>query len=171
MQQVLNLVWDKLLPAFRPSPLADGDADAKLNHTLQHLALRLPEDAGSPAQVSGKKYVFAANDRKWEAVTLESGDSGVTIVLKTDGVEQRIACGHGTWQNGRLAWDAIPERPVAASGAWTADNTYTAKLCFYETPFMITLKLKFDGDKVHCQRESNVGFGPTNQPELVGKVE
>ena len=48
---------------------------------------------------------------------------------------------------GRLAYGGFPEQPVAASGAWTGDDTYTAKVCFYETPFLVTFRLKFDGDK------------------------
>ncbi len=95
----------------------------------------------------------------------------MTLVARIAGVEQRIACGRGTWQKGRLAWGKLPEQPVAASGAWTGDDTFTAKLCFYETPFIVTVKLKFSGDELSCTSESNVGFGSTKGSELVGKEE
>ena len=145
MQAVLNLVWDKLLPAMKSSPLAaDDEARKKLEHTLKGLSLRPQEGSGSPAKVSGKKYVFPANERKLEAITLESDgkDGAVTLVTRFDGVEQRIACGRGAWQKGRVAWGSLPEQPAAASGAWTADDTFTAKLCFYETPFIVTVTLE-----------------------------
>ena len=64
----------------------------------------------------------------------------------------------------------LPEQPAAASGAWTADDTFKAKICFYETPFIITLTLKFAGDQLLFDSESNVGFGPAKQPQLVGKA-
>jgi CubicO group peptidase (beta-lactamase class C family) len=174
MQSVLNLVWDKLLPGMKPSPLAaDADASGKLQHALKHLAMRVPEDSGSPAKRSGRKYVFPANDRKLEAISLESAEQGAdaTLTVRINGAEQRIACGHGAWRKGRLQWDSAPERPAAACGAWTADDVYTAKLCFYETPFIVTLRLKFSGDEVHCSSESNVGFGPNQKVELTGKAE
>jgi len=63
----------------------------------------------------------------------------------------------------------LSEQPVAASGAWTADDTYTAQLSFYETPFVLTLNLKFNDDQLLYDCEYNVNFGPTKQPQLVGK--
>ncbi len=174
MQAVLNLVWDKLLPALKSSRLApDEAARKKLEHTLKSLSLRPQEGSGSPAKVSGKKYVFPANERKLEAITLESNgnDGAVTLVARFDGVEQRIVCGHGVWQKGRVAWGQLPEQPVAASGAWTANDTFTAKLCFYETPFIVTIRLKFSGQELQCNSEANVGFGPTKEPQLTGRAE
>jgi len=174
MQAVLNLVWDKLLPAMKSSSLApDDEARKQLEHRLKGLSLRPQEGSGSPAKVSGKKYLFPANERKLEAITLESDgkDSPVTVVTRFNGVEQRIVCGRGAWQRGRAAWGPLPERPAAASGAWTEDDTFMAKLCFYETPFTITVSLKFSGQELRFNSQSNVGFGPTKQPQLVGKAE
>src|SRR5262249_2958918 len=63
LQAVLNLVWDKLLPALKPSALPLDEAAAKkLAGTLKALTLRLPEAKGTPAKVAGKKFVFPAND-------------------------------------------------------------------------------------------------------------
>jgi CubicO group peptidase (beta-lactamase class C family) len=174
MQAVLNQIWDKLLPAMKSSPLAaDEPARQKLEQKLKGLALRTPEGAGAPAKVAGKKYVFPTNDRKLESIKIESDgkDGSLTLVTRVDGAERRIACGRGGWQKGRAAWGRFPEQPAAASGAWTEDDTYTAKLCFYETPFLVTIRLKFAGEEVRCQAESNVGFGPTKDSALVGKAE
>jgi hypothetical protein len=139
---------------------------------LKNLVIRTPEGSGSPVNVAGKKFVFPANERKLESIALESSSDGrtVTLITKADGNEQRIVCGHGTWEKGRFAW-GLPAQPAAASGAWTADNVYTAKLCFYETPFVVTVQLKFGSGDVALTSEANVGFGATKQPELVGKAE
>jgi CubicO group peptidase (beta-lactamase class C family) len=171
MQAVLNLVWDHLLPAMQSSLLtADEQASKQLEHKLKSLSLRPQEGSGSPASVSGKKYVFPANEQKLETIRLE-GDGAVTLVARFNGVEQRIVCGHGAWQKGNAAWGPIREQAVAASGAWTGDNTFTAKLCFYETPFILTIHLTFSGNELRYSPQSNVGFGRTRQPELVGKAE
>lgn len=171
MQAVLNLVWEHLLPAMQPSSLAPDDQSSRqLARRLKDLSLRPQEGNASPAHVLGKKYVFPGNERKLEALTLE-GNGAVTLVTRFNGVEQRILCGRGTWQKGRAAWGQLREQPVAASGAWTNDNVFTAKLCFYETPFTITVSVAFAGDEVRVNSQSNVGFGPTKQPQLVGKAE
>ncbi len=174
MQADLNLVWSKLLPAMQSSPLpADDESGKRLERTLKGLALRPQEGSARPARVSGKKYLFPANPRKLEAITMETvGDDGsVALLMRLDGRDQRIVCGRGNWKKGRVAWGSLPEQPAAASGAWTADDTFTARLCFYETPFMITARLKFTGQELRLNSEANVGFGPTKDPELMGKSE
>ena len=145
----------------------------KLRQTLEALSFRPQEGAALAANVWGKNYVFPANDRKLEAITLQSDGktSAVTLVARRDGVEQRIVCGRGAWRKGRAAWASLPAQPVAASGAWTADDTFTAKLCFYETPFIVRIKLKFSGKELQCGTEANVGFGPTKEPQLVGTAD
>jgi CubicO group peptidase (beta-lactamase class C family) len=170
MQAVLNLVWDKLLPALAPSTLAADDvADTKLKNALKALSLRRPEGTGTAARVAGKKYVFPANNRKIEWIALETGaDDAVTIVTRVNGEERRVACGRDGWTSGKAAWGQLPEQPAAACGAWTGDDTFTAKICFYETPFTITVRLKFTGDEVRCESESSAG--PNGDRSLTGKA-
>jgi len=174
MQAVMDLVWDRLLPAMKPSPLPPDDtARQKLEHSLKNLSLRPQEGSASPAKVSGKKYVFATNDRKLESLTLENhGSNGpVTLTFRRDGAERHVTCGRGSWEKGHIAWGQLAEQPAAASGAWTADDTFTARLCFYETPFITTIRLKFSDKELQCDSETNVGFGPTKDPRIVGKAE
>jgi CubicO group peptidase (beta-lactamase class C family) len=171
MQAVLDLIWEKLLPAMKDGGLpANAVASRKLAQKLKGLSLRPVEGAGSGAVVLGKAYVFGANERKLEAIRLERGDDGVTIAARIDGVQRRIACGRGAWRKGRTAWGRLGEQPVAASGAWTDDETFTAKLCFYETPYTLTIRLKFVGDELQLNAEANVGFGPTKEPQLTARA-
>jgi CubicO group peptidase (beta-lactamase class C family) len=179
MQSVLNLVWDQLLPALQPARLpADGASQEKLKRTLGKLTLRplgSLASVSSPvaAQVSGRRFVFPANDQKLEAIALEPGAAGegATLLTRFNGVEQRTAIGRGEWRKGRLAYGSFPEQPVAASGAWTADDTYAVKISFHETPFAITLSLRFSGDELVYDSEFNVAFGPTKQAQLVGRAQ
>jgi CubicO group peptidase (beta-lactamase class C family) len=174
MQAVVSLVWDKLLPALKPTPLAADDASrTKLAQTLAGLSLHPQEGSASPARVSNKKFVFPSNDRKLEAITLNGDpkDDAVTLVARFDGVDHQIPCGRSAWRKGRMALGTLAEQPAAASGAWTGDDTFTAKICFYETPFIVKLNLKFSGDQLLYNSESNVGFGSTKPVQLVGKAE
>ncbi len=176
MQSVLNLVWEKLLPAMQStSPMPDNENRMRLRNTLQELSLPVVEGSGCPAEVSGRKYVFPDpdNERTLETLSIESdGQEGpVTLLVRSHGVEQRIVCGRGAWQEGRAAWGQLPRQPMAACGAWTEDDTFTARFCFYETPYIITVTLTFSEDDVRCNAEANVGFGPTREPERIGKAE
>ncbi len=174
MQAVLDLVWDKLLPAIKPATLAtDEPAARQLRDTLKGLSLPPQQGSAAPAKVLGKNFVFPANKSKLESLTLASDgkDGATTVIAKVDGVERRVVYGRGTWQKARVAWSQLPEQPAAATGAWTADDTFAAKICFYETPFIVTIHLKLAGDELRCDSEVNVGFGATKAPELVGKAE
>jgi CubicO group peptidase (beta-lactamase class C family) len=177
MQSVLNLVWDKLLPAMKPSPLADdADARKRLEQKLGALALPLPAAYASNEQatrVSGRTYRIPKDDLKVEAITLEYQGHGpdVTLIVRSEGVDRRIVCGRGEWRKGRFGIGGLREQPAAAGGAWTKDDTYTAKICLYETPFILTLDLRFEGDKLFFNSRMNVGFGPTRHPQLVGEAE
>jgi CubicO group peptidase (beta-lactamase class C family) len=169
MQAVLNLVWDKLLPGLTSGTLpADDAAHAKLGERLKGLALRMPEGSARPAKATAKTFTFPVNDRKLESISLVEADGGVTLVAKVNGAEQKVSCGRGSWTKGRAAWGPQSEQPVAAAGAWTADDTFTAKLCFTETPFVHTIRLKFAGDEVKFESDANVGFGATKTGPLTG---
>jgi hypothetical protein len=173
MQAVLDLVWDKLLPAMTDSTLPpDEAARGKLDLALKSLSLRpqggSPSRPNTSASMLGGRYEFPANARKIESIGLERTQDGqTTLVMRVNGVEGRIDCGHNAWKKGLAAW-GLRVQPVAASGAWTADDTFTARICLYHTPFVHTVRLKFAGDGVRYNSEANVGFGPTKEPELVG---
>ncbi len=177
MQAVLNLVWDKLLPALGAEALPENaEAHARLKERLAGLAMRTQEGSSATAtesRVAGKTYTFPENDRKIEAIALERDDEGgdLTIAIRVDGEERRIACGRDAWKKGRVAIGRFPEQPAAASGAWVDADTFGAKVCLYETPFTITLRLEFAGDELKFDSKANVGFGPTEQPQLVGRVD
>jgi CubicO group peptidase (beta-lactamase class C family) len=173
MQAVLNLVWDKLLPAMSANPVAtDDEAKKKLEAALASLTLHPQEGSSTPTKPANKTYRFPANERKIEAITLQCDDKGdnASLLVKMAGGDQKIECGRNLWKKGRLAYGMLSEQPAAVSGAWTADDTFKAKICFYETPFIVTLSLKFSGNELLFDSQSNVGFGPTKQAPLVGKA-
>lgn len=65
----------------------------------------------------------------------------------------------------------MPEQKIAASGAWVSQDTYAAKIWFCESPFCLTLHLKFSGGQLFYDSEYNVSFGPNKRPQLIGRTE
>ena len=178
MQAVLNLVWDKLLPAMKPTPLLDDEENSrKLQAMMKDLRLQTPKapegnSVRLPKEVSGKTYAFPANGQKLETLGLEfSSDSGsVTLVCQFNGGEKkRIACGQGEWKKGRMTIGRLPEQPAAACGAWTGDDVYTARICLYETPFVFTFRLHFEDKKLRLDWTQNVAMRAPKMGQLVGE--
>lgn len=180
---MMNLVWDKLLPAMQTKPLrADSENLKKLKDALAGLTLHPQQGSASSGvamQLSGKSFLFPTNDQKIESVAFEfsQGNNPATLIIRRDGVEQRVACGHGEWVKSRMTFasDILRpplEQPVAASGAWTADGVFKAKLAFYETPFCVTITLQFSGGQLLYDTEYNVvRRGLKKLPQLAGHME
>jgi len=173
MGAVMEQVWEHLLPAMGPAALpAAAEAQAALRRKLGSLAL-LPQSgaASSPsaAQVSGKPYLFPRNDDGVEAVGLETSAGGTTLVLRRAGRDTRLFVGYGRWGTSVVLPTGAADEKAVASGAWTSDDTYTAKICLHETPFVVTLTLHFTGDALALDQQSNVAFGESRRPRLFGR--
>ena len=177
MQAVLNLVWEKLLPGLGASKLPrDEVGQEKLSRTLKNLSLRTPEGLAALPETAGKvfgqKYLFPANARNLESIALESKQpDATTLVARFNGVEERIECGHSNWRKGHAAWGAQKRQPIAAGCAWTAADSFTAKIALSETPFVYTISLKFSCAELRYNSVANVGFGSASEPALVGTAE
>ena len=182
MQAVMSLVWERLLPALGPEPLADDPAArGALRATLAGLAVRAPAGrATSPLarRVSGRWYALAPNDRGLQAIALDLSPRAPALLARTAAGEVRTPIGLGAWaaSRGGFAYGmermlSAPASPaVAASGAWTADSVFTVKLVAPETPYYSTLELRFDGDRVLLDTRHHVSFGPTELPRLEGRA-
>lgn len=174
MQAVLNLAWEHLLPAMHARKLPRNPAAAAaLKQKLASLAL--PPQPGVPdsliaARLNGKFFGFARNEQGIKNLRFAWQADGGTITIQDARGWQRLICGAGTWQKGYLRFDGPQKRPVAASGAWTAADTYTVKLAFYHTPFCPTMTFQFVGNTVIYQFVANVAFGPKERAVLVGHL-
>jgi CubicO group peptidase (beta-lactamase class C family) len=182
MQSVMNLVWEKLLPAMKPNRLPENAvARQKLEAKLAGLLVKLP--SGQPStplasRVSGKWFEFPENDRGIQAVSFDFNSTTPVLIVRTAGGEIRTPLGIGSWRktpngfaNGLVKFLTVPAQPlVAGSGAWSANDVFNVKLVLYQTPYYSALTFRFDGDRLLFDAEHNVSFGPTSLPQLVGQA-
>ncbi|HEY6243097.1 MAG TPA: serine hydrolase [Pyrinomonadaceae bacterium] len=182
MQKVMNLVWDKLLPAMKPARLPENTAARRqLQTRLDGLRVNLPGGSHTSTitgRVSGKWFEVSANDRDVRALSFDFNSPTPNVAIRTGAGETRLPFGidswvksRGTFTNGLDRFLSVPANPmIAATGTWSAENTFTLKIVLYETPFYSTVNFKFDGDNLVIDSEQNVAFGPTKMAPVVGKV-
>lgn len=178
MGQVMRLVWDHIVPALENAAQpADPAAHARL--TARLASLSLPTQSGvasSPvaAALPGRRFVFEPNAQGLDALTFgpAAADGTQTLRLEAGGRELRLEIAHGSWRNGTLpAGNPMPGADaIAASGAWTADDTFTVQLVRYRTPFVTTYRLHFSGDRLVIDGENNVAFGERKLPQLIAQA-
>jgi CubicO group peptidase (beta-lactamase class C family) len=169
MQAVLNVLWDNLLPEFKTSPLpSDEHAHKALQTRLGTLVLPTQKgeaDSAAADKLRGKKFKFESNAQKLESISIE----GHEIIARVDGSEERISFAPGKWTKGKFAYATMSDQNAAASGAWEND-TLTVKIAFYETPYLLTLRLKPEGDTLRLEQEFNVGFASTKPGPFTGRA-
>lgn len=176
MGGVMNLVWDRLLPAFGAATLKpDLDGRTKLAEKLAGLSVRPAQGLESSplaAKILGRKFVFVANELKVESITLSPnpGGKGVTVSIRANGTTRQFTAGHREWLRGLATFGPYSNQPGAATSAWVKDDTLLVKQCLTETPFHVTHQLRFDGDQLIYDAAANMGFFRTKQPQLTGKA-
>ena len=187
MGSVMNLVWDRLVPALGGKPLPE-DRAAHDTLTARLKSLTLPHPAGRAttamtSAVKGKRFGFPENPRSLEALSLEPEGDAQALTITMSGVEQRVTAAPGVWR--KASWTRTPQEgrprlltdvnedkgePIAVSGAWTADSTYTLKLVRYLTPFVTTYTFRFDGSEVEAEIAQNVGAPEQRLTKITGSA-
>lgn len=176
---VMNIVWQNLLPAVRDTSLPDNPA-ALTALTARLGALALPAATGElssalAGDVSGRRYAVAQNNQGITGLTLDFA-AAVPVLRVEDGAGlHEIGIGLGEWVRGRTGFKQrinelfdTREQGIAAMGAWSAPDTFTAKLCFNETPYTLSASFKFQGEQVLVDMSYNVRWGTPTEPQLVG---
>lgn len=166
MQTPLDLVWDHLLPAMGDAVLpSDPDGQGALQSRLKTLSLPVPQGRPTTStadQVSGRTYRCDPNELHIEAITPQFSDGTCTFVLKTQDGEETIVIGFENWKQGSVRLfrqNLLFDRTLTASiGAWVSDDTYTAVICLYETPFYHRWTCHFMDDGLMVEVGINVSL-------------
>ncbi|MGA0556241.1 serine hydrolase domain-containing protein [Larkinella sp. VNQ87] len=187
MQAILDQVWKHILPAVQTGASAPT-ASAPLKQKLASLALPLPAgQANSPtvARVNGKPYQLADNTLKIKRFSLAFQKGSCVCTLQDEQGEHRVTCGLGRWAEGITDLSTIPLKLVAtpvpnetktklaASGAWSDENTFTMTWRFIETAHYDTVTCRFSGDDLKLEFRRSLAIltnGKDPRPVLEGKL-
>lgn len=173
MQVVLDKVWEILLPAMRPEPLPVTNVPA-LKEKLANLSLPVVQGQASSswaAKCAGKTYTLAQNELLLDSVTLEFAEGGSTMIVQDPRGGHPIPVGYGEWKQGKTDARGYGDDPVAACGAWTAEDTYEVRLCYTERVFCPRFRFHFTGDELQLEMEPNVFWADTNVRRIAGKMQ
>lgn len=180
MGAIMQIAWDKIVPGISVEAIPTNDA-AYQALTEKIKSLRLPPVAGSrtspqTSTVSSKMYKFSDNELGMTSIVLTNLTDRTTLTVTDEQGTHEFECGHDDWSKRHIpsVGSLAPRLPrdsnvgVAASGAWSSDDTFDIRMWYFETPYRLDLSLDFNADTVTMSGQFNVGFGPKKLPTLTG---
>lgn len=174
MQAVLDKVWRHLLPAMQPKALpADPQAHGELCDKLAALSLPMPKgQTSSPRakQRSGKSYELEPNDLKLESVAIDFGTDRGKLIVRDERGEHPVQVGNATWLKGNTDVRGHGDEPVAACGAWTTEDTFEVRICYYESEFCPVFRFRYTSGELHLEVEPNVAWQPPTVTTITGRL-
>ena len=158
MQQVMDHLWDILLPAVHDAPLPeDPAAYQSLLARLNGLTAKIPDEIKKPSAPHPAfecKYALAPNGCGFHELTVSSRED--SCMLETDGV--RIPAGFGKLIVSEAPLASKTPKRIAAQAAWTDENTLVVYVFCVQTTARFTYELRFEGDFVSVRRSTPVLF-------------
>ena len=185
----LDLVWQHLLPAFKPKALPPVEPVLRLR--LKKIDLVPPQGLGrgTPiALIMDKTYTLEANELGFTSVDFKNVKGTWLFNVKAGETSHTIMCGENDWHHGETLMPGTPPRlisggtpkipvptKVAAAAAWKDEHTLQMVWRYYETPHHDTVTCKFEGDQVTISFLSSIaamsGKTKDSRPDLTGKIQ
>lgn len=134
MQDVLDAVWEQLLPGLG----AEGStrADAELMSRLEHVAIACPPDDASGTGADALRRAGGGAAPSVDTVTIEPSGDGWVAGFRAGDRSFRLPIGNGAWASGR--WMDDPGVPFRSAGGWV-DGRFRAQLRMIQTPHVVEL--------------------------------
>jgi len=132
--EVLEAVWEELLPALADAPLpADPDAQARLVTFLDSAMAPAGASTSAPATPAPWTFTHAPTAEHPALRSVAVRPDGLGWVLEVDdGGLLAIPCGDGTWPDAGGS-------PWVASGGWVSPGVFEATVVALETPHSLLL--------------------------------
>jgi len=166
MGQVMNLVWEELLPAMQNNLLPAAPNSLKILEEKTK-NLQLPIIKGTAT------FRIGTNKLGIQALSFNLHQLPHSIKITSKNSTEIIKIGTTGYQKGALV-RALPytknlQKKIAANGSWISDKQYQLRIYFYEMPDRITYTFRFeDGQLLWESKLEHSLFGPREQPALTG---
>lgn len=137
MQKTMECLWE-FLPEMQDKPLPEDSRGVRELAALTG-SLTLPVVKG---EVSGASLPAVCSDASGGSVAFAQCSDGWMLSVTNAAWSASIPVGYGKWKRSEVMCSQKTEmdfrlpgrQQVAASGAWTSPDTFTARLWFVETP-------------------------------------
>lgn len=171
MQEVLDLVWQHLLPSLNPQQVLKPSNQSEILR-LKLSNLELPVVQGEKTseiatQVSGLNYGFDDNEPKIQSMSFQFRAEHLELHVTNDLGNHRLICGYGQWLENHTLFEPsagfghLELRKASLQGAWVSSDAFELQICFNESAFTFNMQFEFSNQALTLNSSINVGFGET----------
>jgi CubicO group peptidase (beta-lactamase class C family) len=171
MQQVLDLVWEHLLPGLNSSQtLKPSNVSEILTHKLLNLELPVVQgekNSEIASQVSSLNYSFEVNEANIQSMSFNFLAQQLELNVTNDSGNHTLICGYQQWLNNTTLFEPsvrfgnLELQHASIQGAWIASDQFEMQICFNESAFTFTWRFEFANQALTLNSSINVGFGDT----------
>ncbi|MBR7104766.1 MAG: serine hydrolase [Lentisphaeria bacterium] len=158
MQQILDTVWDILLPGVAAAPLPeDPENRQRLSEKLAGLALPVLHGE-APRKKKELIIELASNQESLTHIAIALHPESCTLTFKRSGMPDEVI--RAGWEKplaGETALEDHENRPVSAT-AKLCGSTLQVRCIFFSTPFISDYRFTFEGNHVRLNRKRNLSF-------------
>jgi hypothetical protein len=120
------------------------------------------------SEISGKTYLLEQNELSLKSLSFNFEARLNEVRLIAEQGEHIIQVGFGNRERGTLGSPYVTSDLVAVDGAWTAPDTYSMNLIYYETPESVKFTFRFEEDYLLWDTERKASFGPSYPVQVKG---
>ena len=93
-----------------------------------------------------------------------------TLIVRDEDGEHLMEVGYAKWLQGTTDVRGRGNEPVAACGAWTAEDTYEVRVCYSATEFCPVFCFRYTSGELQLEVEPNVSWDQTPVTTITGRV-
>jgi CubicO group peptidase (beta-lactamase class C family) len=142
MGQVLDLIWEKLLPYLESGPLPENPGAQALLDSLSSASGLEPLKTAGVAEKKKWRFVFFPNALEIESALLESGRKECTLTFRRGCEEEIIRAGFGEWRESRIKLHDRMSHAVASCAAVQGEGL-EIKVVYLDEVYRDTWKIEF----------------------------
>ena len=172
MGRILDLLWEKLLPAVQNSPLPEDKSGlAELEALVRTLAVPAAP-AGQNAEKRSCDFVFGPNSVGIEGGSLEITPEECVLSLKTPHGMEKLRAGFGRFARSTAQLQDFRPHPLAGCASWKGADLLEINLLFLDGTFRDTWEIEFADGTVDFRWRTRCSlFRPMMPPLRVVRFE
>jgi hypothetical protein len=166
MQNVLTILWDKLIPALEDAALPENPTAHKtLLAAASALSMPILPAAARPPGPR-QTFEFQPNDASIHSLSVEVGETECALTFHTErGIEQ-LRAGFGSHRVGTFQLTDPMAHPTAASATWIAADILEIQSCCLDGTYRDTYQIHFNDPHHPLKRTMRCSLLRSPMPEL-----